>query len=160
MWAMVKRVDAETLGQQRWPWPERPRVVVEDADRVRGLETATALRRAGYAVAVCRGPFESPEGRALCPLERLEECLLVDDADVVVWRLATRTKGQGVLEGLLRRRGGRGLVVELESEEADRRRGDLQDCDVIPAAASPETIVDAVGKVLERDAALRRARYS
>lgn len=128
MYAMVKRIETETLGQQRWPWPDRPRVVVEDADRARGLEAAEALRREGYAVAVCNGP----SGRASCPLEQLDECLMVDDADVVVWRLATQPKGQEVLEGLLRRRDGRGVVVELA------------------ATASPNELVEAVGRALER----------
>lgn len=139
MKAILPRARAERLGSQLWPWPDRPRVVIEDADKVRGLETATAFRRAGYAVAVCPGPA----GQASCPLEQLEECLLVDGADVVVWRLGAPA-GRGVLEGLLRRRGGRGVVVELEPEEAERRRGELEGCELVAAPASPERLVEAV----------------
>ena len=69
-----KRVDTGP-----WQWPGT-RVLIEDADLDRGLAAAWALRRAGYAVALCRGP--DPD--EYCPLVGPDDCALVVGADVVV----------------------------------------------------------------------------
>lgn len=69
-----KRVDTGP-----WRWPGK-RVLVEDQDLERGLATAWALRRAGYSVAICRGP--DPD--EYCPLVGSEDCALVVGADAVV----------------------------------------------------------------------------
>jgi hypothetical protein len=63
-----------------WPWPERPRVLVEDPDLDQGLATAWTLRQAGYTVAICRGP----EPDEYCPLVGADDCALVIGADVIV----------------------------------------------------------------------------
>ena len=63
-----------------WRVSDRPRALIEDADFGFALSTATTLRRAGYAVAICRGP----EPDEYCPLVGAHECALVAGADVVV----------------------------------------------------------------------------
>lgn len=99
-----------SLGGGSWPWPDRPRVVVEDHDEARGLETAAALRRAGYAVGLCRGPEGS---RERCPLVSLEDCPWVDGADAVVWRLGLdRPEALDVLQALRQRRPSLPLIVD------------------------------------------------
>jgi hypothetical protein len=63
-----------------WQWPGRPRVLIEDPDLESSLASAWALRRAGYTVAICRGP----EPDEYCPLVGPDDCGLVAEADVVV----------------------------------------------------------------------------
>ena len=63
-----------------WQWPERPRVLIEDPDLESGLAAASALRQAGYTVAICRGP----EPDEYCPLVGADDCALVIGADVVI----------------------------------------------------------------------------
>ncbi len=70
----------KTIDPGIWKWSERPRVLIEDPDLDSGLALAWALRRAGYAVAICRGP----EPDEYCPLVGPGECTLVVGADVVV----------------------------------------------------------------------------
>jgi CheY-like chemotaxis protein len=105
---------------QPWPWPERPRVLIEDADGERALSTATALRSAGYTVGICGGPTDS----APCPLAEGEDCPFVDGADVIVCALAPDTRaGRDVLHALRLRRPSRPLVIATgHDDEAGRRR--------------------------------------
>jgi hypothetical protein len=63
-----------------WHWPGRPRVLIEDPDLESSLASAWALRRAGYTVAICRGP----EPDEYCPLVGPHDCALVTGADVVI----------------------------------------------------------------------------
>lgn len=67
------------LRPEPWPW-RGPRVLVEDADETRSAALAAALRRAGYAVAVCSGPSAGDR----CPLASGEGCAAALGADVVV----------------------------------------------------------------------------
>jgi 4-carboxymuconolactone decarboxylase len=57
------QAQAVSLKPQPWRWGH-PRVLVEHPDEAAGLEISSALRFAGYAVAVCPGP----PGRGQCPL--------------------------------------------------------------------------------------------
>ncbi len=83
-----------------WKW-SGPRVLIEDADLESGLATAWALRDAGYAVAICRGP----EPDEFCPLVGPHDCALVVGADVVVSGLGPE------IDGAVRRRHPGKLVV-------------------------------------------------
>ena len=72
-----------------WQWPDRPRVLIEDPDLESGLTTAQALRRAGYTVAICRGP----EPDEYCPLVGPFDCALVAGADIVVSGVGPEIEG-------------------------------------------------------------------
>lgn len=87
---------AVTLRPEPWRW-NRPRVLVEHGDESAGLAIASALRHAGYAVAVCAGPHEQGQ----CPLTGTEGCAVAQEADVVVSCLDfERPEGQEVLDAL------------------------------------------------------------
>lgn len=101
---MPKRIDPSP-----WPWPDRPRVLLENPDREAALAAVDVLRHAGYAVAVCPGPDETAE----CPVSCDEGCALVEGADVVVTTLGSdHEPGREVPAALRRRYPGRRLVVE------------------------------------------------
>lgn len=141
---------ASTLSPRPWPWPERPRVLLEHPDRERGLAAATALRQAGYAVGVCQGPLESGRPPARCPLVGPAGCMLVDGADVVVSSLGVeRNETCEVIEALRIKYPRTPLIVELPPEAAGRRRDLLGSCDLLEGPAEPEAVVVAVQRALE-----------
>jgi hypothetical protein len=91
-----------------WNWPGRPRILIENPDLESGLAAAWALRRAGYTVAICRGP----EPDEYCPLVGADDCALVIGADVVVAGV-----GPEIEEAVERRHPGT-LVVAPDTPEA------------------------------------------
>jgi hypothetical protein len=84
-----------------WQWPGRPRILIEDPDLEAGLATAWALRRAGYTVAICRGP----EPDSYCPLVGTDDCALVVGADVIISGV-----GREVEDAVRRRHPGKPVV--------------------------------------------------
>jgi hypothetical protein len=90
-----------------WRFDDRPRALIEDADLGSALATASALRRAGYAVAICRGP----EPDEYCPLVGAYDCALVAGADVVVSSL-----GEEIEEAVQRRHPSTPLVTSVDPE--------------------------------------------
>ena len=126
-----------------WPFPG-PRVLIEHPDPDAGLELAGALRAAGYAVAICRGPSST----ARCPLHKLEPCVVVEGADVVVTALDfERDEGRNVLEGLRLRYPATPLVVAATAAESLELADELYGCTVVPVDAEAERIVDVVKEV-------------
>jgi hypothetical protein len=73
-------LDVGMLSPQPWPWRDRPRVLLEDADDLAGLEAASELRRVGFAVAICCGPSR----RTGCPVVAGEPCCAAEGADVII----------------------------------------------------------------------------
>jgi len=116
-------------------------VLVEHPDEAAGLAIASALRFAGYAVAVCPGP----PGRGQCPLIGPEGCAPAHDADLVVCSLGyEREAAREVLRELRTRYPHMPLLVEAPSDiDADLREL-LDGCHQLPAPATPEQIVAAV----------------
>ena len=97
-----------------WPYPERPRVLIEDPDSARALETATALRAAGYGVAICPGPDEDSR----CPVAGTHTCALVDGADAIVSNFGSNGRGWEIVDGLRRSRPRTPVVLNVERERA------------------------------------------
>jgi hypothetical protein len=91
-----------------WQWPSGPRVLIEDPDLESGLETAWALRQAGYTVAICRGP----EPDEYCPLVGADDCGLVTGADVIVSGV-----GPEVEEAVRRRHPGKPVLAPASPDE-------------------------------------------
>lgn len=116
-------------------------MLVEHPDEAAGLAIASALRFAGYAVAVCPGP----PGRGQCPLIGPEGCAPAHDADLVVCSLGyEREAAREVLRELRTRYPHMPLLVEAPSDiDADLREL-LDGCHQLPAPATPEQIVAAV----------------
>ena len=127
-----------------WPFAKRPRVLIEQPDPDASLELAGALRDAGYAVAICRGPSSA----ARCPLHRLEDCVVVEGADVVVTALDfEREEGRAVLEGLRLRYPATPLVVAATAAESIEVADVLHGCTVVPVDVEAERIVNVVKEV-------------
>jgi CheY-like chemotaxis protein len=132
------------LRPQPWRWGH-PRVLVEHPDEAAGLEISSALRFAGYAVAVCPGP----RGRGQCPLVGPEGCAPAHDADLVVCCLGyERETAREVLRELRTRYPGIPLVVEAPSDADADLRELLDSCEQLPAPATPEQIVAATQRLL------------
>lgn len=137
---------AATIDLQPWPFSERPRVLIEHPDPDAGLELAAALRGAGFAVAICRGP----DGTARCPVHKLEPCVIVEGADVVVTALDLEREGRDVLEGLRTRYPDTPLVVEATAAESIELADALYGCTVVPVDAEPGRVVEAVRSEIRR----------
>ena len=134
-----------TIEPQPWQFPQRPRVLVEHPDPDAGLVLATALRRAGCTVAICRGPDAAGEPATRCPLHELEPCAPVEGADVVVTALGLdREEGRDVVRGLRTRYRSTPLVVEADASDALELADELEGCVVIPRDADPDQVVAAV----------------
>lgn len=106
----------DSLSPQPWPWPG-PRVLIENSDRDAALASASALRLAGYAVALCPGPLPSRR----CPLVTGDDCALVRGADAIVSSLGLeQPEGRDVLEALKARAPKTPLVVGTPSVQPER----------------------------------------
>jgi hypothetical protein len=128
------------LNPQPWRW-SHPRVLVEHPDEAAGLEIASGLRFAGYAVAVCPGPA----GHGRCPLTGPAGCAPAHDADLVVSSLGYEHEAaREVLRELRTRYPDTPLVVEAPSDADAGLRELLGGCHQLPAPATPEQIVAAV----------------
>jgi hypothetical protein len=141
------------ISPRAWRW-DHPRVLVEDPDGAAGLATASGLRFAGYAVAVCPGP----RGHGQCPLSGPEGCAPAHDADLVVCSLGyEREVAREVLRELRMRYPDTPLLVRVPPEIDAELRGLLDGCHELPAGATPEQVVAAVhtlaGDLAEEDAA-------
>lgn len=90
-------------------------MLVEHADDATGLEIASRLRLAGYAVAVCSGP----RARGECPLTRTDGCAIAEGADLVVSCLGhERDVAREVVDALRTRCASTPLIVDLTPEQA------------------------------------------
>lgn len=136
---------ATTIDLLPWRFDERPRVLIEHPDPDRGLELGTAIRRAGFTVGVCTGPDAAADPATRCPLHRLQPCVGVEGADLVVTALDLETKdGRGVLRGLRTRYATTPLVVMATVGEAIEFEDVLQGCTVVAVDADPEEVTAAV----------------
>jgi hypothetical protein len=111
----------------------------------RALELASAIRKAGCTVGICRGPDATADPATRCPLHRLEPCVAVEGADLVVTVLdLEEDEGREVVRGLRTRYPSTPLVVAATISET-LALGDLLDgCTVVPVSAAPEQVVAAV----------------
>jgi hypothetical protein len=145
--AMRKRPVTIELGP--WRFDQRPRVLIEHPDPEAGLEFATAFRRAGCTVAICRGPNASGPQPTRCPLHGLEPCAVVEGADVVVTALGfDLDESRAVLRGLRMRYPSTPLVVLVALADALALERELAGCTVLPQDAEQERVVGAVTAML------------
>ncbi|MGZ4383250.1 MAG: hypothetical protein ACXVY3_01505 [Gaiellaceae bacterium] len=98
MRTLTEKPETPGLGPQPWAWGNAPRVLVEHADASEGLRIATALRHAGFAVAICPGPAEG----ARCPLVAGEGCAAAHGADVIVSSLPEDREATAEVRPMLR----------------------------------------------------------
>ncbi len=139
---------ARGSGLHPWTWPDRPRVLIEDAAEDAGSPVIDALRRAGFAVAVCPGP--AGVGAPRCPLVDHGECPLVEGADVVLWGLGLdRPEGRRELEALRARHPRLPVVVRAPAEEAARWAEAVADATVVAPSAAPDEVVAAIAALTE-----------
>lgn len=116
-------------------------MLVENPDEAAGLEIASGLRLAGYAVAVCPGPA----ARGRCPLTGPAGCAPAHDADLVVGCLGYEQEAaREVLRELRTRYPDTPLIVETPSETDAGLRELLEGCHQLSAPTSVEQIVTAV----------------
>lgn len=134
-----------TIDLEPWPFTQRPRVLIEHPDPDEGLELATALRRAGCTVAICRGPDGAGDPPTRCPLHDFQPCIAVEGADVVVTFLGFgREDARGVLRGLRVRYGETPLVVAAAVADTLELEDELRGCTVVAEDAAPDQVVGAV----------------
>jgi hypothetical protein len=147
--ADVMRKPTLTIDPGPWRFAQGPRVLIEHPDPNAGLDLAIALRNAGCAVAICRGPDAAADPATRCPLHQLEPCALVQGADVVVTALGLgREDGRDVLHGLRTRYPSTPLVVEATVSESLELADELAGCTVVPIDAGPASVATAVTNVL------------
>jgi DNA-binding NarL/FixJ family response regulator len=141
-----------TIDLKPWAFPERPRVLIELANEDRGLELAAAISRAGCTVGICRGPEAAADPATRCPLHRLEPCVAVEGADLVVSALdLEEEEGREVLRGLRTRYPSTPLVVEATVRQTLELGDLLTGCTVVPQGAEPDQLVAAVVAALPSD---------
>jgi hypothetical protein len=105
------QTQAISLKPQPWRW-SHPRVLVEHPNEATGLEIASGLRFAGYAVGICPGPH----GRRQCPLTGPAGCAPAHDADLIVCSLGYEHEtARAVLHELRTRFPEKTLLVETPS---------------------------------------------
>ncbi|HEU4529038.1 MAG TPA: hypothetical protein VFT80_14055 [Actinomycetota bacterium] len=139
--------DSGTLSPQPWPWRGRARVLVEHADPSAGLAFTSALRQAGYAVAVCPGPESSQR----CPLAGEEGCAIAHDADAVFFALGFGTAAaRQVLLSLKTSFPATPIFVEATARESAEWPELAAGCAVVAPAVAPDRLVALVGGALAR----------
>jgi DNA-binding response OmpR family regulator len=140
------RSQARRLSPQPWPWVGHPRVLIEHADESVGLELASILRGAGYAVAVCPGP----EREEHCPLTGPEGCAVAHGADLVVSSLGlSRPEAREVLTALRERCPATPILVVASPGESDASWPDLPaECTLIGSPVVPDELVASVRAAL------------
>ena len=130
----------EVLRPQAWEWPG-PRVLLEQPDREETPARVDALRRAGYAVAVCPGP--TLEDR--CPLAGDEGCVAAHGADVVVSSLGLETvEAREALAGLRMRLPRVPVLVEVAAAAAARWPELVPESDRLEPGIAPAALVERV----------------
>lgn len=116
-------------------------MLIEHPDESVGLELASILRTAGYAVAVCPGPERAEH----CPLTGPEGCAVAHGADVVVSSLGvSRPEAREVLVALRERCPATPIVVVASPEDEDEWQDLPGECELIPSPVVPEELVTCV----------------
>ena len=117
---------------------------MEHPDEKLGMEIASGLRYAGYAVAICPGP----RGHARCPLTGPAGCAPAHDADLVVSSLALGDdSAREILHELRTRYPQTPLLVEVPSDADAELRALLDGCHLLSAPATADQVVLAVQRV-------------
>jgi CheY-like chemotaxis protein len=140
---------AATIDLAPWPYLYGPRVLIEHPDPNEALDLASAIRRAGCSVYICRGPARTGDPPTRCPLHKLEPCVAVEGADVVVTALDLADEdGVGVVRGLRTRYPDKPLVVAATVSQTLELGDVLEGCTVVPVDEGPDVVVAAVCKAL------------
>jgi hypothetical protein len=140
MWKRSRAIDL-----QPWAFDQRPRILIEHPDPDRGLELGTAIRRAGFTVGVCTGPHAAADPATRCPLHRLQPCVAVEGADLVVTALDFETKeGLEVVRGLRTRYPNTPLVILATVGETIELGDALDGYTVLAVDVDPERVAAAV----------------
>lgn len=134
---------AGKLKPQPWRW-NHPRVLVEHPDEKLGMEIASGLRYAGYAVAICPGP----RGHARCPLTGPAGCAPAHDTDLVVSSLGLQHESaREILREMRARYPETPLLVEVPPQADAELLALLDGCHLLSSPATPEQVVAAVQRV-------------
>jgi hypothetical protein len=140
MWRRSRTIE---LGP--WPFDERPRVLIEHPNPDRGLELGTAIRRTGLTVGFCTGPDSAGDPARQCPLHRLQACVTVEGADVVVTGLDLGTNdSRDVVRALRTRYPSTPLVVLATVGQAIELADALMGCTVLAVDADADQVARAV----------------
>ena len=140
----------DVLRPQAWDWPG-PRVLLEQSSREEMPARIEALRRAGYAVAVCPGPTAGDR----CPLAGDEGCAAAHGADVIVSSLGLESvEAREALAALRTRLPRLPVLVEADAVAASRwpelvREGDRLEPDIAPSELV-ERVETAIAKGVGR----------
>ena len=131
-------------------------MLIEHSEPNEALALATAIRSAGCAIAVCCGPDARAERPTRCPLHRLEPCLAVEGADVVVTVLDfQREDAREVLHGLRLRYPQTPVVAAVTVQQSLDLAAELEGCVVVPLDAEHARVVEAVIEAMPPSIAVR-----
>jgi len=134
---------AVAIKPQPWRW-NHPRVLVEHPDEQLGMDIASGLRYAGYAVAICPGP----RGHARCPLTGPAGCAPAHDADLVVSSLGLEHESaREIVHELRTRYPETPLLVEVPPQLDAELLALLDGCHLLTAPTTPEQVLEAVQRV-------------
>ena len=120
-------------------------MLLESPDREENNARIDALRRAGYAVAVCPGP--TAEGR--CPLAGDEGCAVAHGADLVVSSLGlSEVAEREPLSALRTRLPDLPVLVEADAETAARWPDLVPEEERLEPGVNPAELVGRVRRAL------------
>lgn len=141
----------EALRPQAWDWPG-PRVLLEQPYREETPARVDALRRAGYAVAVCPGPAAEEH----CPLAGDEGCAAAHGADVIVSSLGLDTvEAREALAALHTRLPRLRVLVEADAAAAARWPQLVREGDRLDPGISPAELVERVEAAIAKEPEVR-----
>lgn len=121
----------------------RTKVLVETDDPDTAIATAKALEEVGFEATVCLGPGHNPDR---CMLLHDGECVLVEDADVLLYDLDPDDDTQrAVLEGLRTTYPRLPIVAQIPTGGQRRHPAELEGVRVI----TPYSMDHVTGAVIE-----------
>jgi len=137
----------EVLRPQAWDWPG-PRVLLERPSAEETPARIDALRRAGYAVAVCPGP--TAEER--CPLAGDEGCAAAHGADVIVSSLRLESvEAREALAALRTRLPRLPVLIEADAAAASRWPELVRHGDRLEPGIAPSELVERVEAAISKE---------
>jgi hypothetical protein len=142
----------QRVPSRAWYSPGRPgrrsRVLVEDDHPALAISDFSLLQAAGFDVAYCSGPGDTPGN---CPLVRGQPCQLLAGADAVLHGL---DPGLGIAAAIRRRHPGTAVVVKQRRRADDSAEAVPRGCEPLCYGCSVNGQIDALRRAL----AGRRAR--
>ena len=141
---------ASKLGSRMAGCAPRPRVLIEDTDRLAAFSYRCLLDGSGYEVTWCRGPGSF--GTHRCALLETGHCQQVSDADVVVNALASdRPSARQILDALEAVYPEKPTIVKVETHTSDQPSSSVEGwCRASQVSATAMTLLDSIREAVTK----------